>query len=332
MINKEIFSEFPRPLIFVSKCIEFENCRYNGNIISSETVRYLKDYADFITACPEAEIGLGIPRDPIRIVSEDNELRLIQPKTGLDVTKKMNDYSEKLLESYKDKKIDGFILKSQSPSCAVKGAKVYPAKGRVRHVDSSPGFFGGKVREIFCDAIIEDEGRLRNFLIREHFYITVFTLARFRALMKEKNPGDLVEFHSRVKYLLMSYNQQKMRTLGKLVSKAGKKEIMEEVFLSYYAGLKDIFTKMPRISNIVNAIQHIMGYFKNDLSHDEKQFFNEKVESFRQKKVPLSVPLSILRSWVIRFDNKYLLKQLFFMPFPENLIDITDSGQGRNLR
>jgi uncharacterized protein YbgA (DUF1722 family)/uncharacterized protein YbbK (DUF523 family) len=332
MINKEIFNEFPRPQIFVSKCIEFENCRYNGNIISSETVRYLKDYADFITACPEAEIGLGIPRDPIRIVSEDNELRLVQPKTGMDVTKKMNDYSERLLRSFKDKHIDGFILKSQSPSCAVKGAKVYPAQGRIRHVDSSPGFFGGKVREIFSDSIVEDEGRLRNFLIREHFYTTVFTLARFRVLMKEKNPGDLVEFHSRVKYLLMSYNQQKMRILGKLVSEAGKKELREEVFCKYYAGLKDIFSKMPRISNIVNTIQHIMGYFKNDLSHDEKQFLNKQIERLRQKKVPLSVPLSILRSWVIRFNNEYLLKQLFFMPFPENLIDITDSGQGRELR
>ncbi|MCK9225782.1 MAG: DUF523 and DUF1722 domain-containing protein [Candidatus Muirbacterium halophilum] len=332
MIKDNKFELFYKPIVFVSKCIEFEHCRFNGNIISSDTVKVLKDHVDFITHCPEVEIGLGVPRDSIRIISQDQELKLIQPKTNTDLTQKMNDYAKVTLSSYKEKNIDGFILKSNSPSCAVSKAKVYPGSGKYRHVDNSPGFFGGKVRELFKDTIIEDEGRLRNFLIREHFYTTVFTLAKFRNIMIDKKPADLVEFHSRVKYLLMSYNQDKMRKLGKIVSKAGIKNSNEDYFLLYYKGLKDIFMKMPRTPNIINSIQHIMGYFKNNLSSEEKQFLNTQLEKFKNKKVPLSVPLNIIKSWVIRFKNEYLLKQFFFSPFPDELIEISDSGQGRNIR
>jgi len=72
-----------------SKCLEFEACRYNGVMIPDPFVRKLIPLADFLPVCPEMEIGLGVPRDPIRVVSEKGGLRLIQPSTGLDCTEKM---------------------------------------------------------------------------------------------------------------------------------------------------------------------------------------------------------------------------------------------------
>jgi uncharacterized protein YbbK (DUF523 family) len=66
-------TEFTKPNILISKCIEIENCRYNGQIISSEFVKSLKPFVNLISVCPEVEIGLGVPREPIRIVSKDDK-------------------------------------------------------------------------------------------------------------------------------------------------------------------------------------------------------------------------------------------------------------------
>ncbi len=60
---------FSRPKVVISKCLEFENVRYDGGIISSVFVKKLMPHVDFIPVCPEVEIGLGTPRDPLRIVS-----------------------------------------------------------------------------------------------------------------------------------------------------------------------------------------------------------------------------------------------------------------------
>ena len=109
---------FVKPNVVSSKCIEFAHCRYNGNIITSEVVRELKNYVNFIPVCPEVEIGLRVPRKSIRIIQEGEDLKLVQSSTGLDVTEKMNTFANEFLESLKD--VDGFILKYKSPSCGTK--------------------------------------------------------------------------------------------------------------------------------------------------------------------------------------------------------------------
>ncbi|MEO0107852.1 MAG: DUF523 domain-containing protein, partial [candidate division WOR-3 bacterium] len=109
---------WPKPRIVVSKCLEFEHCRYNAEIITSEIVRALKPFTEFIPVCPEVEVGLGVPRDPIRVVSDHGDLRLIQPSTGRDITTEMQGFSERFLSSVGS--VDGFVLKTRSPSCGLK--------------------------------------------------------------------------------------------------------------------------------------------------------------------------------------------------------------------
>jgi len=87
-------------------------------MIPSDFVKALKPKVNFIPVCAEMEIGLGVPRDPIRIVSIKGEQRLVQPTTGQDVTDKMRDFSTHFLSSLPE--IDGFILKYRSPSCGFK--------------------------------------------------------------------------------------------------------------------------------------------------------------------------------------------------------------------
>ena len=210
-----------KPTVVVSKCIEFDACRYNGLMISSDVVKALMPLVDFVPVCAEIEIGLGLPRDPIRVASGANGLRLLQPSTGADVTDAMVRFAASFLESLPV--VDGFVLKSRSPSCGIKDVKIFRGVEKEAAVGKGAGFFGAAVLEKFPGHPVEDEGRLMNFRIREHFLTSLYALTRFRATRGRLAMRDLVDFQARNKLLLMSYNQKEMRILGKIVANLEKK-------------------------------------------------------------------------------------------------------------
>ncbi len=318
---------FTTPRVVVSKCLEFASCRWNGMMISSHEVRALKPVVEFIPVCAEVEVGLGVPRKPIRVVERDNELRLVQSETGTDITAEMVNFTETFLDNLED--IDGFILKDRSPSCGNKDVKVYPSTGKVSAIRGNEnGFFGGPVVERFGHLAVENEGRLNNFRIREHFFTKLFMLADFRHVKEDGTMRSLVDFHSRNKLMLLSYNQSVMRDMGRVVANHDKKPV-KEVFNDYQELLYRAFAKMPRHTSVINVLMHAMGYFSKELNAAEKAYFLDTMEQYRINRVPLSVCNAILKSWIIRFDEKYLDSQTFFEPYPEQLIEITDSGKGR---
>ena len=321
-------SDFERPIVVVSKCIEFAPCRYNGLMIASDVVKALKPYVDFVPVCPEVEIGLGVPRDPIRIVVAKETRRLMQPSTGADVTSKMLRVTELFLGSLAA--VDGFVLKSRSPSCGFKDVKVFSGMGKEAAMAKGPGFFGGAVLERFPGYPAEDEGRLLNFRIREHFLTSLYARARFRAIARRAEMRDLVEYHARNKFLLMAYHQKEMRVLGRIVANPEKKGV-RAVFEEYETHLRAALSNPPRYTSSINVLMHALGYFSEGLSRSEKAFFLDSLEKYRAGKIPLSATLSVVSSWLARFKNEYLEKQTFFAPYPEALVEITDSGKGRDL-
>ncbi|MFB3897356.1 MAG: YbgA family protein, partial [bacterium] len=263
--------------------------------------------------------------DPIRIISHRGKLSLIQPATGKDVTEMMTRFSESYLDSIPT--IDGFILKARSPSCGIKDVKIFPGIDNSNILEKRAGFFGQTVLTKFPILPIEDEGRLTNFRIREHFLTGIFTLASFRALPKSMN--DLVQFHTINKYLLMMYSQKTLRELGQIVANHEKKPVTI-VFQEYRNTLFRAFINPPRFSSAINVCMHLLGYFSKHLAAKEKSFFLDTLDKYRLEKVPLSVPLSILSSWTVRFEVQYLTNQTLFYPYPEALTQITDSGKGRD--
>jgi uncharacterized protein YbgA (DUF1722 family)/uncharacterized protein YbbK (DUF523 family) len=311
-----------KPKVVVSKCLGFAKCRWNGTTIPDYFIDSLRKHVNFIPVCPEVEIGLGTPRPPIRIVNK----RLIQPKTGRDVTDKMNTFSDRFLNKLKD--VDGFILKYKSPSCGLKNVPIYPSTGRVQAKSSGPGFFGKKVLEKFKGLPIEDEGRLRNFKIREHFLTSLFTLADFRKVKQSKSIPKLLDFHTRNKFLLMAYNQKELKILGQILANQTKnfKITAEE----YEEHLRLALSKKPRYTSNINVLLHTYNHFSKKLNAKEKNYFHHLIEEYRDARIPLSSILILLKDWVMRFDDEFLAKQTFFQPYPEDLISITDSGKGRN--
>jgi uncharacterized protein YbgA (DUF1722 family)/uncharacterized protein YbbK (DUF523 family) len=316
-----------KPIVVVSKCLGFARCRYNGITIDDDFVTYLKPYVQYQPVCPEVEIGLGVPRNPIRVVRKQNLHRLMQPATGLDHTDTMRDFCSAFLERLTD--VDGFFLKSRSPSCGIKDVKIFASIEKSPGIGKDAGFFGKAVMERFPHLPVEDEGRIRNFRIREHFLTKLFTFARFRML--EKTMRGLVAFHSAHKLLLMAYHQAELRACGRVVANPEHLPV-QDVFARYRDHLQRAFATLPRYTSNINVLMHALGYFKKELSSKEKSFLLESLERYRAGKIPLSVNLGIVRSWIVRFGEEYLEQQLFFEPYPEGLVEITDSGQGRTLR
>ncbi len=316
-----------QPVVVVSKCLGFARCRYNGITIDDDFVSHLKPYVEYRPVCPEVEIGLGVPRDPIRIVRKKNLDRLMQPATGRDHTDRMRDFSEEFLRSCTG--VDGFILKARSPSCGIKDVKIFASTDKGPATGKDAGFFGRAVLERFPHLPVENEGRIRNFRIREHFLTKLYTFARFRTL--ERTMGSLVDFHSAHKLMLMSYHQAELRNCGRIVANQEKLPV-REVFSQYMAHLHKAFAGVPRYTSNINVLMHALGYFKKELSAKEKKFFLTSLERYRAGKIPLSANLGIVRSWIVRFNVTYLDQQKFFEPYPEGLVEITDSGIGRTLR
>jgi len=318
---------FAKPRVVVSKCLEFAACRYNGAKIPDKFIRQLEPFVSFKKVCPELAIGLGVPRDPIRILTYKNEYRLVQPATGKDLTSKMKIFTKKFSDALGE--IDGFILKSRSPSCGIKDVKIKSGRDGKTLVGKGAGMFGGLIAERFPGLAVEDEGRLTNFRIREHFLTKIFLYADFREVKKARKIQKLIGFQANNKLLLMAYNQKQLRILGKIVANHEKHNI-DRVLSDYQNNLYHALNKSPRYTSNINALMHALGYFSKQLLSEEKSYFLKSLDKYRNEQLPLSALTGIIRAWIIKYKNDYLAGQTFFEPYPNELISISDSGKGRS--
>jgi len=310
--------DFRKPTVVISKCLEFNHCRYDGSMIASDFVRKIKPFITAIPVCPEAEIGLGIPRKSLRLVTIDGEPHLVQPATGVDATEEMNTFANNFFTSLPS--VQGFILKTRSPSCGIKDVKLYAKIDQHVSAEKTTGLFGGSVLDQFQGYPIETEGRLRNVYIQEHFLVQIFSLAAFEAMKKTSSISALIEFHTRNKFLLMAYNQQQLKILGNIVAQQ-KDHSFDEVIQSYQHHLLISLEKPPSKKTTKNVLLHLFGFVSEHLSAEEKKFFLDMLENYNENKIPLGSISYVLKSWIVRFAEPYLSKQSFFSPFPEDLMD-----------
>lgn len=320
--------EHKRPKIFVSKCLEHEACRYDGSMIASPFVAKLKHYVDMVVECPEVASGMSVPRQAIRLKKEGEDIRVIESLSGNDHTDQMARYRQGLVPRLEAAGIHGAILKSRSPSCGIKEVKIYDGPGKIQALQTKTGgFIGNHLVATFEGLPIEDEGRLMNYNIRDHFLTRIYTLAAFDAVKAKGTMKDLVTFMSDNKYLLMAYHQANQKILGKLVANHDKKPV-DQVFTAYEKVLKQALAKPLLHGRNTNMLLHIFGYFSKDLNAEEKAYFLETLAAYNDHKVPITVPISLLKAWVIRFDMPYLKRQTIFEPYPVGILDVTDSGKG----
>ena len=308
--------EWPRPRVVVSACLGFAAVRYSGELIPDKVVAALKEHVDFVPVCPEVEIGLGVPRPVVRLVRGEEGPRMVQPKTGEDLTERMRAFSQRFLQGLGG--VEGYLLKTRAPSCALKDAKRYAHAEGGGVVGKGPGLFAQAVEEAFPLLPKEDEGRLTNPRIRAHFFTRIFALARLRRV--EDLPG-LMAFHARYKLLLLAYNQKEARALGRLLAGARGRPF-PEVHGAYEEGFLRATERPWRLGAMADALLHAFGFFKKALAPREKAHFLDLLADFREERLPLEAPLALLASWARRFAEPYVEAQALLEPYPRALMHV----------
>ncbi|NYT06294.1 MAG: DUF1722 domain-containing protein [Methanomicrobiales archaeon] len=319
---------FARPRLLLSRCIEFDRCRWNGDMIASPVVRMLAPEADMVPVCPETEIGLGVPRDPVRLVRAGGDDRLVQPATGRDITAAMGAFAIRFLDAAGS--LDGIILKNRSPSCGTGNVRIYAGTASPVVAAKGPGIFARAVLDRYPGLPLEDEGRLRNFRILDHFLTAVFTIADFREL-KEAGGGirRLIRFHAENKLLLSAHNRSLARAMGRI---AGGGE-QEGMIPAYEALLLQALARPPRPGAVIDVLLHAAGHFSGRVTAAEKALLLDALGRYRRGQADACAAKSIVRAWIVRFEDGYLDRQTFFAPYPDTLFarDAEIPGHGRDL-
>lgn len=304
----------------VSSCLLGAKVRFDGG---HKQDRYLTDvlgeYVDYVPVCPEVEVGLPIPRPALRLVRDaQQDVRLRFSKSGEDITERMQQWALKRVKELESEQLDGFIFKAKSPSSGMERVKIYSdAGGMPDH--HGIGVFARIFMEHFPLLPVEEEGRLHDPKLRENFITRIFTLKRLReTLAAHSGYGGMVDFHSRHKLLILAHSEKIYREMGRLV--AHGKGLPFESFLEQYRTLllKALSLKTTEKKQ-VNVLQHILGYFKKQLSADEKSEVLEKIDDYRHGLVPLVVPITLLNHYVRKYEQHYLSEQIYLNPHPKEL-------------
>lgn len=309
-----------KPKIIVSECLCGKKCRYDGQGYNDKVIQSLKDYVDIQTVCPEVSIGLPTPREPIRIEKhkEKEEYKLIDYSSTHDYTNQMVEFAEEFVCNLGD--VDGFILKSKSPTCGIKDVKIYYHGNKCSIGNNGSGFFSQKIMDKYNYLPIENEGRLKNYDIRDNFFTKIFLINDL------KNAKNIREFHNRNLLLLKSYNEELADKLSELLN---KKEI--ENISDYKEKILNIVSNKRNKNNKISVIVNLFEKYKPMLNTKEINMFYELINSYNNQKIPFSSLMVAIKMYATRFDDNDILNQTFFYPYPENLINITDSGKGRKL-
>ncbi len=304
--------------IGISSCLLGERVRYDGG---HKLDRFLKDtlgrFVEYVPVCPEYECGLGVPRESMRLVGDPSSPRLVTIRTKVDMTDRMTAWARARVRELERENLCGFVFKSDSPSSGMERVKVWNDKGMP--VRRGVGIFAAAFMEHFPLLPVEDEGRLHDPGLRENFIERIFALRRWRdALDRGRRRGVLVRFHSRNKLLVMSHSEKHMRRMGELVAKA-KSVPQSELFGTYQALFLEALALRATPAKNANVLQHIMGYFKRDLSGDEKRELLEVIGRYRKGYVPLIVPITLVNHYVGKYKPAYIVDQTYLNPHPAEL-------------
>ena len=303
----------------VSSCLLGEAVRYDGG---HKHDRFLTDvlgrYVEWVPVCPEIEIGLGVPRDTLRLVGSPDAPRLVQEKTGEDLTARMQRYAEDRVRALAELDLDGYVLKRASPSCGLFRVRVYRDSG-VPAADGR-GLFAAALTTALPALPVEEEGRLSDPALRENFIERVFVAARWRAFIAaQPRARDLVTFHAAHKLAVLAHSPVHYTRLGRLTAAAGR-ALTRATLDAYHTLLMEAFAVRATRGRHANVLHHMAGYFKRDLAADERAELVEVIHEYRRGLVPLVVPLTLVKHHVRQLGVRYLADQVYLRPHPKELM------------
>jgi uncharacterized protein YbgA (DUF1722 family)/uncharacterized protein YbbK (DUF523 family) len=273
-------------------------------------------FIEFHPVCPETELGLGTPREPMRLAGNPSAPRLVTNITGIDLTDGMNEWAARRVLELESLDLWGFIFKNRSPSSGMERVKIFDDNGVP--TKKGVGLFARAFMEHFPLVPVEENLRLQNPLLRENFIERVFALKRWRDFLVNPTRAGLVDFHSSHKLQIMSHSPKHYTEMG-LCTANLTVEPLPSITKRYQALLMTALRLKATRKKHYNVMLHILGYFKEDLDADEKTEVIEVLEHYKNGYLPLSAPVTLLNHFARKFDQSYLKMQSYLKPHPLEL-------------
>lgn len=316
-MTEEIFN--PKPKLGISACLLGQKVRYDGG---DKRDRFLTDtfgiHVEWVPVCPELEAGMGVPREPVRLVGNVSDARMVAERSGKDWTSAMERFSSERVHRLKELELSGYIFKKDSPSCGMERVRVYNRDGIPNR--AGRGLFASAVIRELPLLPVEEEGRLNDPMLRENFVERIFAYHRWqRYAHQRKSVRSLVEFHTRHKLLVLAHSELHYRKLGRIVAEA-KLSPIAAAYEKYSRLFMEAMSRHATAQKHGNVLQHMMGYFSKEISKEERQELLELINDFRQRLIPLVVPLTLFRHYVKKYRVGYLENQIYLQPSPKELM------------
>ncbi len=301
----------------VSSCLLGHPVRFDGgHKRDAFVVGTLGPHVQFVPVCPEVELGLGAPRETLRLVRQGDDVRLLM-KGGEDYTDRMRRFARSRVAALASEDLDGYILKKDSPSCGVRRVKVRGTEGGVSR--AGVGVFAEALLERWPHLPVEDEGRLCDARLRENFIERVFAHHRLKTLFAGRwTPGDLVRFHTAHKFAILAHSTEAYRQLGRVVA-GGRTRTRAALRAEYETGFMRALARPATPGRHANVLMHMLGYFRGQLDDPSRAELLACIEDYRLGLVPLIVPVTLVRHHVRRLGVEYLAGQVYLDPHPKEL-------------
>ncbi len=307
-----------RPRIGISSCLLGEEVRFDGGHKRDTFLTQILDsYVEWVRVCPEVEVGMGVPRETLRLVRVDGDTRMITTRTGVDHTDSMRAWSEKRTKALAGMELRGYVLKKDSPSCGMERVKVYGDGGGAR---VGVGTYAEVLKARFPSLPIEEEGRLNDAVLRENFIERVFAYDRLRALFDSRwTQSSLVAFHTAHKMALLAHSTTAYQELGRLVA-GGTKISRPDLQRQYEELFMRTLARPATAKRHTNVLMHMAGHLKRILDDECRKELLECIDEYRRGLVPLVVPVTLLRHYVRLHRIEYLAGQTYLEPHPRELM------------
>lgn len=299
----------------VSSCLLGEKVRWDGDHKQDLFVKdLLGQFFEWVPTCPEVEIGMGVPREAVQLTGNPKAPRMVGNTTGTDWTTRMNRYSKKRSAELADMNLCGYIFKNRSPSCGIARIKVYGNGGN--SAPNGRGLFAESFMRLCAPVPVEDEDRLHDARIRENFVTRVFAYHRLAPLLNGRlSRKALVEFHAAHKFLLLAHSRKHYDALGKLVANA-KQHSPSELKRRYAEAFMQTLSFKTTAKKNADVLYRMLGFFKKLLSEVERRDVIETIEDYRKERVPLIVPVTLIRHHVRKHQVAHLAGQVYLNPHP----------------
>jgi uncharacterized protein YbgA (DUF1722 family)/uncharacterized protein YbbK (DUF523 family) len=303
----------------VSACLLGQEVRFDGG---HKRDRFLTDelgsHVDWVPVCPEVEVGMGTPRETLRLVRVGNGTRMVTTRTGIDYTDRMNQWARARVAQLAREDLDGYVLKKDSPSCGMVRVKV--ASGDGPPARDGRGLFAAVLLERLPLLPVEEEGRLSDPRLRENFIERVFAFRRLKDFFKGRwTIGSLVAFHTAHKMTLLSHSTTTYQKMGRLVARAAEiprvdlRQEYERMFMATLALPADT-------RRHTNVLMHMAGHLKGKLDSASRQELASCIDEYRRGFLPLVVPLTLIAHHVRAHGVEYLAGQTYLQPHPRELM------------